>query len=398
MTKFPKRDKITFERTSNVATNDTIIGSDFDTVEGDRVVASNEVFEVERIEVISPPQNNNGSVQPVEWIRLHDGDDYYPNVRLRWWMMGHQGPNYGVASPRLGQPVLENKVNPEARPILTACPKFGPDDQVNIALKNDGNQIDDNFAIRVHGWRFKGTSREMRNYFRRASNLSETINQTISLSNPFSEDGNVYQQTSPVNISPDANGGAHSQFTRLTGGVDQNLPKVWPWATWADNSSATKTNTDYNFSFSSDQVDDKWQEVFFDFSNGQNAAVFNYVMAQENVANLSELRLSLESRPSDDIPVFNVEDNDQHELPVVRRLADNDHSGAGQVEQALPGSSSNQVSVVDRVPKRVSQALQQAEAVVWNDEGGVSIRDDGTQISSNGVRVGVYGNRLNLEG
>lgn len=398
MTKFPKREEIIYEATSNVATNDTIIGDDFDTVEGDRIVASNEVFEVESIELIAPPQNSDGSIQPCEWIRLHDGDDYYPNIRLRFWMMGHVGPNFGAKSPRLGQPVLENKVNPEARPILTACPKFGPDDQVNIALKNDGNQINDDFAIRINGWRFKGTSREMRQYFRRASNLTETLNQTISLSNPFSEEGNSYQQTAPVRISPDADGGAHAQFTRLTGGVDQNLPKVWPWATWADNSSATKTNTDYEFSFAQDNVDDKWQEIFFDYSDGTNAAIFNYVLAQENVTNLDEVKMKLESRPTNDIPSFNAEDNDQHELPVVRRLADGSTSQAGQIETPLPGASSNEVAVVDRVPRRVSKALQQAETVVWNDEGGIAVVDNGTSISANNVRVGVYGNRLNLQG
>lgn len=397
MTEHPRRETITYEATSNVSTNDTIIGDDFDNVEGDRIVASNEVFEVERIELVSPPQNADGSVQPCEWIRLHDGDDYYPNIRFRFWMLGYLGPNFGMASPRLGQPVLENKANPANRPLLTACPKFGPEDQVNIALKNDGNQISDNFAVKIHGWRFKGTSREMQEYFQQASNLQTSINQSLNMSNPFSNESGRFSQDN-IEIRPGAEGGAHGQFTRLTGGVNQNLPKVYPWATWADNNSATRTNTDYEFSFAQDNVADKWQELYFDFSDGENAAQFDYVMVQEDVTNLLETKVKLESRDSDEIPAFNTEANDQHELPVVRRLADGTHSQAGQVEVPIAGSGTNMVHVVDRVPRRVSKTLQKQETMVWNDEGGVVVQDDGTSISSNGVRVGVIGRRMNLEG
>lgn len=397
MTKYPKRDTIVYEQTSNVATNDTIIGDDFDTIEGDEDLASNEVFEVERIEVVTPPQNADGSIQEVDWIRLHDGDDYYPRLRFRWWMLGYDGPNFGSRSPRLGHPVLENKVDAERRPVATAAPKFGPEDQVQIALKNNGTAIDDNFAIKIVGWRFKGNSREMRNYFQSASNLRTTYQQDLTLSNPFDEDTGSWSQNR-IRIHPDADGGAHRQFTRLTGGVNQNLPKVWPWATWADNDSATKTNTDYEFSFGQDNVADKWQEMFFDFSRGEEAALFDYVMVQDDVANLLEARIKLQSRPSEDVPVFNVEDNDQHELPVLRRLASNTTSAAGQTEVPDQNVGHAHATVVDGVPRRVSKALQRAETMVWNDEGGLAIRDDGTQISANTVRAAVYGNRLELEG
>lgn len=395
MTSFPHRETIDFNRTSNVSANNEIIGSDFDTIDGDPSLSSKEIFEVERIEMLAP-QNADGSLQTFDRLRLHDGADYYPFVNYRSFMLGWRGVNNRITTPRLGQPVLENKVSPEQRPLLTACPKFGPEDRVDVSVQNDGSQIDDNFTVRVTGWRFKGTDEEMRRYFSRASNLSETINQTISMSNPFDEEGNTYPNET-IRILQAAEGGAHGQFARLTGGVNQNLPKVWPWATWADNAVATTANRDYEFSFADDNVDNKYQSVFLNFADGDDAAVFDYLMVDDGVANLDEMKMELESRDEEDIPQFNVQDTDEHELPFVRRL-DGTYPSAEQYETSVAGSISRPVTKVDGVPTRISDSLQPAETVVWNDEGGIVAVDDGNSIPANGVLIGVQGNRLELTG
>lgn len=405
MTVFPHKETLEFEATSNVSANDEITGDDFDNIEGDPSLSSKEIFEVTRIEA-DPPLNADGTLDEVTRIRLHDGADYYPHVDYRWFMLGWGGSDFKFRTPKLGESVLANKVDPEQRPMLTATPKFGPEDRVDVAVQNNGAQIDQNFTVRVTGWRFKGNDAELNEYFSRASNLSTTLNQTVSMSNPFDEEGQSYPNEA-ISISENASGGAHGQFARLTGGVSQNIPKAWPWATWADNLNATEANTDYEMSFSSDNVDDKYQSMFFSYEDAEKATIFNYAMVNDDVANLKSLKMELESRPEEEITEFDVEDNDQHQLPFIRRLDGTVPSGSQVVKNmsgpTTVGSPTNlgtakPVEAVDRIPRRLGSEMMPLETVVWDDEGGIVVFDDGNSISANSIIVGVQGHKLELDG
>ena len=396
MTTFPHRETIEFEHTSTVSTDERVRGNDFDNVDGDFTLSSKEVFEVESIELL-PPRNADDSLQTFESIRLYDGENFYPYLRYREFMLGWSGATEEVSTPRLGQPVLENIADPADRPFLTACPKFGPEDQVSIALQNDSTaDITDDFTVRVTGWRFKGTGQELREYFNGASNLSSTIPTTVSMSNPFDGEGDTFGRET-VNISPNADGGAHGQFAKLPGGVDQSLPEIYPWVTWADNESATRANTPYEFDFAQDNVLDKWQSLYWTFDEGEDAVMFDYVMANEDVTNLDQLSIELESRDSEDIPQFDVQPTDQHELPFVR-FEDGSSPITSQTEVPIGGSINRPVTAVDGIPRRVSNVLQPAETMVWNDEGGIVIEDDGTSVPANEILIGIQGRRMELEG
>jgi len=405
MTQFPFYDTIEFEQNSTVSANQQLTGSNFDNIKGNQNLASNEIFEVERIEIL-PPTDSSGSLQTFDYVRLQDGTNFYPHVYMRSFMMGWLGADFGIRTPKFGVPVLSNQVSPQQRPILTACPKFGPSESVNVSLKNDGTAITGSFTIRVSGWRFKGTDQELQNYFESAGNLSTVFQQDLSLSNPFKDEGNVYTNTQVV-IQKGADGGAMGQFTKLTGGNSQDFPKVYPWATWSENAKATDPNVEYSFSYDHSNVAEPYQSLYNNYKDSNNAAIFNYAMVKEDVANLKEFKINLTSRPSDEESQIDVPPNDQHQLPFIHRLDGTVPStpqvvvqtgGPSTVGSTSAVGSSMPLEAVDRVPRRLGRMVQPSETVVWNDEGGVQVVDDGTSIPANNILIGVQGYRLELNG
>ncbi len=120
-------------------------------------------------------------------------------------------------------------------------------------------------------------------------------------------------------------------------------------------------------------------------------------MANEDVTNLDQLSIELESRDSEDIPQFDVQPTDQHELPFVR-FENGSSPITSQTEVPIGGSINRPVTAVDGIPRRISNVLQPAETIVWNDEGGIVIEDDGTSIPANEILIGIQGRRMELEG
>lgn len=363
-----------------VAVNDTIRGSDWTTIEAgedrDNQTGGNEVMEVERIEFI-PPVNADDTLDTVDEIRLWDGDEYYSHVRAREFMLGFFGPDFQLTTPKLGEPVLDptNDVSPRD-PINSATPKFPPDTAVSPAVINNGTQIDQDFAVRLHVWRWQGTDGELRDYIN-ALYGQTTFAQNINMSNPFTGDSQTYQRADPARITPGADGGSLGQFTKLTGGVDQQLPKVHPWLTWSENNNVTTANQFYQFRTRNDRVDETWKEVEHDFTDGKNAAIYDYFQVNQP-NNLLEGIFNLDERDGPQ-PSVNLEPNSRHQLPFVRPL-----DGTRRIQDAA------------QLPVSAEQAFG-ARQVVWNDKGGFRVRDDGNTIAANNILLGVQGYRLQLE-
>lgn len=360
----------------DLAANDNVKSpDDFTTIEGEQRTETNEVMEVFKVELI-PPYNDDGSLQQFDHLRLWDGSEAFPNIRFREFMLGFFGPDFTLSTPILGRPVLAGN-NPNADPIGTATPKFGTDTAVTPRLNNDGSAITASFRVRLHVWRWQGTDEEMQDFFNDVFGRT-SFPQNIGMSNPFTGDSENFERGTPIQIRPGAKGGSKGQFTRLTGGVEQELPKVYPWATWANNNNATKANTEYEFTTVNDRVDEDWKRLEFDFTDGKEAVILQHI--QVNQPNhLLKAVMHIDER--DEQPEFILGPAPSaHELPFLRPLDGTGRSAfaPGQLPVAMSGRLGN-------------------DQMIWNDGGGFRPVDDGTAIDAGNILVGVQGKRLTLE-
>lgn len=379
----------------DVAANDTIRGDDFTNrvSEFDPDTATNEVLEVFKIEMI-PPVQATGDLHTVDTIRLTGDGDATQHLRYREFMLGFRSPDFHLSTPPLGVPVLSGVVNPQADPFVTSTPKFGVGTDISPELNNDGTAIDDSFTIRLHTFRWRGTDQELTDLFE-AMYGRTTFPQNISMSNPFTGSRREYNRANPVRIQPGADGGSLGQFTKLTGGIDQELPKVWPWVTWSDNNQATTPNQFEKFDLQLDNVDESWKELEFDFTDQKKAAVFNYMMVN-SPDELQDAQMVIAERDRD--PVIKLPATSRHQLPTVYPMQGPDPTVPTNDERtaedgALPASFG---TTLDRAGREIGTDLLGGKQVIWDDGGGFRIRDNGNAIAANDVIIGVQGRRLEL--
>lgn len=356
----------------DVATHDEVKASDFTEVIGEHRTETDEVMEVTRVEMI-PPKADDGSLESFEYLRLWSGDSYYPKLRFREFMMGYKSGDYPLTTPSFGTAVLSGDANPDANVFQSAVPKFGTDTPVSPAVQNNDTAITDSFRIRLHVWRWDGTDSELQEWFNSAYG-STSYNQNISVSNPYKGTRRTYSRGGSVSITPGADGGAKGQFTQLTGGVDQSLPRVYPWATWTTNNQATKANRQYRFTTSNDRVDEDWKRLEFDYTDRKRAVLFDTIQVN-TPDNLSEGAFVLDSRP-DPQPGVQLTPNSAHQLPLTRPL-----------DGSEPGH--------DDLPVEVADVAGEPQ-VIWDDGGGFRITDDGTSIPAEEVLIGVTGYQMVL--
>ena len=361
----------------SIAANQVVRGSDWSSIDGQYETDTNEVMEIYAISLLAPITTGSpDTLDDWEELRLWDGDEYYPHIRPRAFMLGHWGPSYNQMTIPLGNPVLSGDHNPNNDPINTATPKFGTRTPVSPAIVNNGTAIDEDFTVRLHVWRYKGSQSELSRYISQSYGTT-TFPQSISMSNPFTGTARTYSRARTTTIAPGADGGAHGQFTRLTGGIDQMQPKVYPWMVWTENNAATRTNTPYQFSTRNDRVAESWQALEFDLTDQREARIFTHIGVQQ-VANLDEGTFVIEEREDD--PRINLSNDELHELPLLRDPATgayaDAHDGGG-----LP------IALADRLGR---------PQVLWDDGGGFRITDNGTSIAANSILVAVHGRVLEL--
>lgn len=379
----------------DVAANDTIRGSDFTNrySEFGHETDSNEVIEVFKMEML-PAEAADGTLHTVDSIRLTGDGDAYPDLRYREFMMGFRSPDFHISTPPLGVPVLAGVIDPNSDPLTTAVPKYGPSTDISPELNNDGNAIDDSFTIRLHVFRWKGTGGELRDLMDALYGRTQ-FQQSITMSNPFTGSRQQYSRASPVQIRPGADGGSLGQFTKLTGGEDQELPKVRPWVTWADNNNATTTNQEYKFDQSLDNVDESWKELEFDYTDQKKARVFNYV--QINAADaMHEAVFHIDER--DRQPHVLVPATSRHQLPTIYPMEGPDPTVATYDERTLddselPGAIGTTRDLSGRV---IGTDLLGGKEVIWDDGGGLRLVDNGNSVPANDAVVGVQGRVLEL--
>lgn len=322
-----------------------------------------EIFEPFHIEVF-PPVNIAGTLDTFKEINIRIATENYKYMHMREFMAPPYSYNYPVQAISLGNPVLG--VNPFtgrrgnilADPVGSATPKVGPREQMGIQVQNDATLVDRDFCVRVHYWRFKGKDEELR----RVLGMSN-VTQQIVLENPYKGESEVYTKpTVPISLA---------DFHTLSGGHKQELPKIFPFWTWAQNLLATTPNNWYNFDFEIGHVDEDFKDMHWNFDK-TDAVLIMYYMIQPG-ANIANARIHLESRGGDSEQLqYIVQNNDLNQLPVP---------------QPTDGTQ----------PKRPFIPMPLAKPqLIWNDKGGPEILDNGTAIAINAVTVGIIGRRFEL--
>lgn len=344
--------------------------TDYTEIIGDHRTDTDEVLEVFKVELVPP--TDNGQLQTAEAIRLHDGKTYYPNLRYREFMMGYKSDSFPLSTPKLGTPVLEGAVNPATNVFDTAVPKFGTDTPVQPVWVNDGTAVTDSFRLRLWTIRWNGTDSELQEYISQQYGTT-TFQQNIGLSNPYKGSNGNYARDTPIRVQRSAKGGALGQFTKLAGGVDQELPKVYPWVTWSENNKATKPNKEYRFTTINDRVDEDWKRLEYDYTDRKEAALFTSLQVNQP-ANLQEGVMALDSRP-DPQPRFQLTPNVAHQFPFLRPQ-----------DGSVPDR--------DDVPVELGQNYE--PQMVYDDGGGFRVVDNGTSIAAGDLLVGVTGRKLEL--
>lgn len=361
----------------NVAANAEVRQNDWTDIVGEHQTRTNEILEVERMEMEVPrTYDTNGNptgLETFQHLRLWDGQAYYPHVRYREFMQSLFSELDQMRPPRLGVPVLSGAKNPEQDPINTATPKFGPSTTVSPAIQNDGTAITDSFRVRLYVWRWEGTQRELQGYLNALYGRA-SFNQSIRMSNPYTGNSRTYSRDSTVQLSGN---NALGNFERLTGGTDQSMPRVYPWVTWATNNQATRQNQFYQFTTRNDRVAETWQSLEFDYTEERNAAIFENAQITEQ-PNLYEMEVVNEERQTN--PSLSLGTGIEHELPLVRNL----------------DGTRRQLHDTGQLPRGFGTRLG-GKQVVWDDGGGLRVRDDGdASIPAGDLLLGVNGKRLEL--
>jgi len=344
--------------------------SDYTNIVGEHRTETDEILEVFKVEAIPP--ESNGSLETAKAVRLHDGQSYYPNLRFREFMLGYKNDSFGLSTPPLGTPVLSGEANPANRVFDTAVPKFGTDTPVAPAWVNDDTAVTDSFRVRLWVIRWNGTDSELQDYLSKQYGTT-SYRQNISLSNPYKGSNEQYTRTNPIRVQPSADGGALGQFTKLAGGVDQELPKVFPWVTWSENNKPTKSNREYRFTTVNDRVDEDWKRLEHDYTDRKKAVIYESLQVNQPT-NLQEGILELDSRP-DPQPTFQLTPDAGHQFPFLRPQ-----------DGSTPARNDVPVHLEDNYEPQM----------VFDDGGGFRVVDNGTSIPAGELLVGVMGRRLEL--
>jgi len=364
----------------NIAPNQIVRGEDdYTLVDGDPQTDTNEVMEVFKVE-IDPAEDTTttpNSLSTVDSIRLWNGDSYYDHVRFREFQSRLFGPTENNSTPMLGQPVLAGTNNPASDPIGTATPKYGPSETITPAIINDGTAISEGtFTIRFHVYRWKGSNAEFVDFFNDVYGRT-SFQQNISFSNPYTGESQTYTRSDPANIAEGTSESTLGAFTKLAGGVNQSLPKVYPWVTHAENGNDTRPNREYEFTTRNGNVANQYERLEFDYTDRENAVLFEHIAVQQN-SDLDSGTFVVEERDED--PDVNLGSGVRHELPLLR-----DPDDTSTVEEFDAG----------QVPVSVADRFNSKQAI-WSDGGGFRVMDDGTSIPAGDILIGVHGRKLEL--
>lgn len=326
--------------------------------------AIDEIFEPFHVEIF-PPTNIDGTLDTFREVNLRLHGENYNYLHAREFMLPPYTSNYPVEAISLGDPVLgvnpftHRRGNIMADPVGSATPKVGPREKLGIFVQNDATAVDRDFIVRVHYYRFKGTDEELQRILG-----MKNVTQSIILENPYKNKSMVFTKpTIPIDLI---------SFHKLSGGVKQDLPRIFPYYTWCSNKLATTPNRWYTFAFEEGKVDYDFQDMHWNLDEN-DAVLIQYLMVQP-ATNLYQARINLESRGGDvEQLVYYALPNDRNQLPVP---------------QPTDGTEPKRNFIPFKLPR---------PQLIWNDKGGPEILDNGTAVVLGTAFLGLIGRRFELK-
>jgi len=336
-------------------------------------LSNDSVMELAGIELIGPV-TTDGVRQKLESIKIKiDGsivDDivfnelmappYHPNTRNE--LVFHDG----ALCFNLGRPLLMggNPANLEG-----LCPKIGPGQTLGFEVKaprtaENGATVDEDMIIRATVVEAKGEATLTRTLDAYGLLAGGNVEQGFTI-HDLSTDRTI-EVTKTVEATQDA-------WTSLHGGKAAAKPYATNFITYAQNGSATTTNSDYRFLTSNDRVMHDFMQLYWNFTEKDALRLTHMgVLTHEN---LGYVRVYIDGRdtPGNDWQVAN-EDENMFPMPL------NPDATTYMFKGPAP--------------------LLRPETI-YNDKAYIEIKDTGTAVPAwasgvSGAMVAVWGKRIRL--
>ena len=317
-------------------------------------IETDEMGEIVFAEVF-PPVTDAGAEEVLErWYPVLDDSKYDDYLALN-----------GTRTPNMNPPVLETQGNIVAfgTPLCEAvkkpypmyearCPKFKSRISVETWAGTGGISAD--YLIRLHVYVYRKEE---------LARIATVVPGLAAISD--------IARGRRIPVGKPAIALSYDNWDKLPGGLMQAVPKINPFMTWAQNANATTPNQDYEFRVVLGNVDatKPWQELYFDYEDRSKILIINGlgVRAATNLKDTC-IKIAGDEHPKYRIPTR--EFNNPINFGTLRPLVD--------VPQYVP------IPKFDR------------PYVIYGEKGSVIIRDNGTAVSANAVRVALSGVKIEL--
>ena len=326
--------------------------------EGAYPLSPDEVLEVRRLELIPPVNLITGLMRDLRWVSVRIGGKTYETIHIDEIMAPLEGQlNVGVAIdfgiPYLWRPFIGRLPTPHEG----LCPKAKPGQEVTVAVKNTGTAFTEDFSVILRCARVRTLAMLMRVL------AAATIPTSFTLQR-FEEGIDTYTKP-PVLV-------ALETFNELPGGLAQAKPQIWPWITSALNAAATTPNTFYEF-YRPDHVVEDWEILDWNLVEKSEAYVLKALSVWPH-ANSKAARMFISGRVEN--PEFST-----RPLPEWNYF--------------MPPSYMD--TSINADLKRAGPFKFHMPILFHGVKGGPQVVDNGTAITANGVKLGVWGTKYVLK-
>jgi hypothetical protein len=320
--------------------------------------ASDEVLEVFAIEVTMPVDSTTGLYKTALVNVIAGGSQPVSTVNFfAPTMCPPEHPYNPGSSLFLGTPLLWRPITGIVPNVLdNTTLKVKPGDTAQVQVTPLVNLTStDTITVSIKAARVKG-----------ASKFAEVVG-VPSLAKQITLNGDLIANTVlPLSLN---------DFDKLPGGKSQDKPKVFPFITYAYNLNATTVNTPYEFSFAptGGNVQYSWQELYWNLVNADRAYIIDYLAVHPH-ANSKSAMLYVYGRETN--PEFVTRPFPEYNYFYPLMTTD------PNINERLRNETPRKIS-----PPKLFHKVK----------GGVVIKDNGTSIPANGVRVEVWGKYIEIK-
>ena len=305
----------------------------------------NEVAEIFRIEFI-PPVSSTGFIEAARLEILIDSKPV-DGLNIYSTMIPADHPYNPSVAIDLGKAILHQPITgvfPSA--IDNTTIKVKPRQRVQVRVTALDN-IDAPYSVILKYARVRG------------ENKLRAVAGGMSMFGSFLLDTDRYDKgVIPISIDT---------WDQLPGGIAQSKPLITPWFTYAINSKATTPNQWYEFSYSAGTVSDQFQTLSWNLVDKTEAYLVKAIGVHPH-DNALALRLYVEGRITN--PEFPIRPLPEYNYFIPALFRDTN------INKALKFAG----------PRFLAKPF-----LFHNVKGGIQIRDNGTSIPANGIRIEVYG-------